>query len=128
MIRASVSKTFKRMLTQNYQRGINLNSTYGDKWHLNQNPTEKGPESTQSAFSKGRLEGIEMTSFNMGSINPEIENKYARRSKINKSLHKKAFKEDTMSYNSPYIKEQYEHSMKGNVYKVPRKQEEMKIL
>jgi hypothetical protein len=68
-----VSKTFKRMLSQNYNRGINLNPNLQNQTH--QNPTEQALESTHSAASKMLVD------FDHASLNTEIENKYLRRSK-----------------------------------------------
>jgi len=69
--RENVSKAFKRMLSQNYQRaGHNL--TDG---RSHQKPTDKGADSTRSAASKF------MPDFEQYTQNSEIESKFAKRSR-----------------------------------------------
>ena len=78
-LKENVSKTFKRMLTQNYQRGYHLNGTA-------QPPTDAGgPDSTMSAGTKLNPE------VDQSSINTDIENKFVKRTKRNQKLQKKSF-------------------------------------
>ena len=87
--RNEVSKTFKRMLTQNYKRGILMNSNTHN-FGINGNSTEKQADSILSV-SKLNPE------FDQLTLNTEIENKYAKRKLKSKNFKRKQYIEDTNS-------------------------------
>jgi hypothetical protein len=78
--KTEVSKTFKRMLTQNYKRGILASNTHN--FGIAGNSTEKQADSILSV-SKLNPE------FDQLTLNTEIENKYAKRKLKSKNLRHK---------------------------------------